>query len=79
MANVLRESCAAHIEFAKRIDDRWDDHLEGHDRERGEMCRKMDKLFDLHRRLENRINWILGGLSAGVFVAQIAFNLIMKH
>lgn len=70
--------CPAHGEFAKRIDDRWDDHLEGHVRERGELCKKIDVLFDLHRKLENRINWLLGGLAVSVYVVQIVINLFTK-
>jgi hypothetical protein len=80
MAEVVMRDlpCAAHAEFSKRLDDRWDEHLEGHDRERGELCKKIDQIFDLHRRLESRINWLLGGLAACVFGVQLAINLF-KH
>lgn len=72
------ESCPAHAEFSKRIDDRWETHLEGHVLERAELCRKIDSLFSLHRKLESRINWLLGGLAVSVYVVQIVINFLTK-
>jgi hypothetical protein len=78
-AHSERNQCAVHAEFSRRLDNRWDEHLEGHDRERSDICKKIDLLFDLHRRLESRINWLLGGMGAGAFAVQILLNYVRGH
>ena len=70
--------CPAHAQFEKRIDDRWDDHIDSHVREKTDLCKKIEMLFDLHRKLESKINWLLGGMAAGAFVTQIVINILSK-
>lgn len=77
-ANDCGTQCPVHGEFARRLDNRWDDHIEGHVRDKSDMCRKFDLLFDLTRKLDSKINWILGGTAASVFVIQLLLNLLWK-
>lgn len=73
------EQCAVHTEFSKRLDDRWGEHLEKHEQDRLDVCKKIDLLFDMHHRIEARINWMLGGIACGVFVVQVLINFMKTH
>lgn len=73
------ECCPVHAEFAKRIDDRWDNHIDTHRQREEEMCDKIERIFATIANLDRKLNWILGGAAIGIPALQLILHLMSQR
>lgn len=72
------ECCPVHVEFSKRLDDRWGNHLDLHRQREEEICDKIERIFTIIGSLDRKLNWILGAAAIGVPALQFIFHLISR-
>jgi len=71
--------CPVHAEFAKRLDDRWDNHQQAHRQREEEMCDKIERIFATIANLDRKLNWILGGAAIGIPALQLILHLMSQR
>lgn len=74
-----RDQCASHIEFTRRIDDRWKDHREEHESYKDDICAKFESLFKGQNELIKKTNWILGVLFALGPLLLMFVTILISH
>lgn len=78
LTQCSHDCCPIHPEFSKRLDDRWDSHLETHDRERNEICKKFDSVFERFDKLNIKVSVMMGGAFGIGFVIGLLVEMIKK-
>jgi len=73
------ECCPVHVEFSKRLDDRWDNHQQAHRQREEEMCDKIERIFATIANLDRKLNWILGGAAIGIPALQLILHLMSQR
>jgi len=73
------ECCQVHAEFSKRIDDRWNNHLDLHRQREDEICDKIELIFGMISSMERKLNWLVGAAAIAIPAMQLILHLINQR